>query len=184
MTVLVTRRVRAGHEADFEQAANGMIAAATQFEGHLGGYLIKPDTPGGRLYQTLFAFDSDAHLRAWTTSAPRRAFLDRIAAISEGGDGLQILSGLETWFALPAARVRQPPPRYKMAVVTWMGIFPSVMAISALVAPWLAPIHPALSVLVVTALVTIAMTWAVMPALARLLAPWLYPAPADTPPRQ
>ena len=51
----------------------------------------------------------------------------------------------------------------------------SGMFLSRLVGPWLAPISPVLSVAAVTALVTIAMTWAVMPVLARLFVRWLYP---------
>jgi antibiotic biosynthesis monooxygenase (ABM) superfamily enzyme len=67
-----------------------------------------------------------------------------------------------------------------MAVVTWLGIFPLVLVLSQLVGPWLVPIHPLLSVMVVTALVTLAMTWLVMPGLARLFAGWLYPKLAES----
>jgi antibiotic biosynthesis monooxygenase (ABM) superfamily enzyme len=40
--------------------------------------------------------------------------------------------------------------------------------------------HPLLVTMVSTALITVAMTWVVMPALVPLFANWLYPAAAET----
>lgn len=37
VTVLITRRVKAGHEAAFERAMADMTAAASDFPGYLGG---------------------------------------------------------------------------------------------------------------------------------------------------
>lgn len=175
VTVLVSRKVRSGHEAEFEHAMDGMLDAATRFEGHLGGYLITPEPGRERHYQTLFAFDTDPLLRVWLGSPERRSWLDRIAMVSDGEDSLRTLSGLEGWFALPGARTRNPPRKHRMAFVTWLGIFPLVLVISQSVGPWLAPINPVLSIAVVTALVTVVMTWMAMPALGRLFAAWLYP---------
>lgn len=181
VTVLVTRRVRPGRAAEFERLMTGMIAAAGDFPGHVGGFVIPPQDSRSGCYLTLFAFDNAAHLRDWTDSPQRRSWLDRIGAVTYGDNGLRVLSGMEGWFNLPAADTRLPPPRHKMAFVTWLGIFPLVLVLSALIGPLLAPIHPVLSVLVVTALVTIAMTWLVMPRLVRLFAAWLYPKPISNP---
>ena len=129
----------------------------------------------------LFAFDTDAHLQDWTQSRERQRWLRRIADVTHGDSAMRVLSGLETWFALPAARTKVPPARWKMAVVTWMGIFPLVLLMSHTVAPLLGGwIHPLLVVMVSTALITVAMTWVVMPNLVPLFASWLYPALAET----
>lgn len=175
VTVLVTRRVRPGHEAEFETLTHRLLEVADGFPGHLGGHVLRPEGLDSNLYQTLFAFDDQAHLDAWTGSAERRDILDRLLAISEGTTAMHTLSGLEGWFALPSAPTRRPPPRPKMAVVTWMGIFPLVLILFHTVVPILAPISTVLSIFVVTAIVTIAMTWVVMPFLVRVLAKWLYP---------
>lgn len=177
VTVIVTRRVRHGRAADFERLMAGMQAAAAQFPGHMGGFLIPPDTPENGCYRTLFAFDNEAHLQAWTRSAARNEWLVRIAAVTHGDSAVRVLNGLETWFALPASRTKTPPPRWKMALVTWSGIFPLVWLSSHTVSPLLGPwLPPTLVVLVATALIVTAMTWLVMPTLVRLLAGWLYPA--------
>ena len=173
LTILITRRVFPGREGEYEAAMDEMIAAAGQFTGHLGGYVVRPVT--GDLYHTLFAFDSEAHRLAWMESAERVGRLEFIRSISDDVGESSVLTGLETWFSVSAAKGRAPPPKYKMAFVSWLGIFPLVLILSNTVAPWLAPIHPVLGVFGVTLCVVLAMTWVVMPLLARAFARWLYP---------
>lgn len=175
VTVLITRRVRPGRDGAFEATTAAMIRAASAFPGHLGGYVLSPEGAASRLRQTLFAFDTQAHLDAWTASNARRDLLAELATLSDGDSAVHVLTGLEGWFALPSQPTRLPPPRWKMALVTWSGIFPLVAILSALLSPTLAAIHPLFAVLVVTGLVTAAMTWGVMPVLVRLAAKWLYP---------
>jgi hypothetical protein len=181
VTVIVTRWVRHERAAEFERLMAGMQAAAARFPGHMGGFLIPPDTPEQGCYRMLFAFDNEAHQQAWTHSSERSEWLARIAAVTHGETALRVLNGLETWFALPAARTKLPPPRWKMALVTWSGIFPLVLLSSHTIAPLLGPwLHPALVVLVATGLIVAAMTWMVMPTLARLLVGWLYPTERES----
>jgi len=160
----------------------GMRRAAAQFPGHMGGFLIGPEVEGLGCYRMLFAFDTEPRLQAWTQSAERRAWLARIAEVTYGDSAMRVLSGLEGWFALPAAQTRTPPPRWKTALVTWLGIFPLVLVLSNTIGRLIAPTSPLLGVMVVTALVTVAMSWVVMPGLARLFARWLYPPAPDQAP--
>lgn len=181
VTVVVTRRVRPERAAEFERLLAGMRAAAATFPGHMGGFVIPPESPGEDCWRTLFAFDTPAHLDAWTTSAERAQWLSRMAPLTQAEGGMRVLSGLETWFALPAAQTKAPPPRWKMALVTWSGIFPLVLLTSYTVTPLFASWWPRpLAVLAATALIVAAMTWLVMPALVRLLAGWLYPAARES----
>ena len=146
----------------------------------MGGFLIPPEQAEQGRYRMLFAFDTEAHLRDWMQSGERQRWHGRIADVTHAGTATRVLTGLETWFALPAAGTKLPPARWKMAIVTWMGIFPLVLLMSHTVAPLLGPwIHPLLVVMVSTALITIAMTWVVMPNLVPLFARWLYPALAE-----
>jgi uncharacterized protein len=175
-SVLVTRRVRSGRAQEFERLMTGMQAAAASFPGHMGGFLIPPERSEQGCYRVLFAFDTDAHLQDWTQSRDRQRWLRRIADVTHGDAAMRILTGLETWFELPAARTKQPPPRWKMAVVTWLGIFPLVLLTSHTIAPALGEwIHPLLVTLIVTGVITAAMTWLVMPVLVPLFGNWLYP---------
>ena len=180
-TALVTRRVRRGRAMEFERLMAGMQAAAAQFPGHMGGFLIPPEQAEQGCYRMLFAFDTELHLRDWMQSGERQRWHGRIADVTHADTVTRVLTGLETWFALPAASTRLPPARWKMAIVTWIGIFPLVLLMSHTVAPLLGGwIHPLGVAMVSTALITVAMTWVVMPNLVPLFASWLYPALAET----
>lgn len=179
VTVLITRRVRPGHEAAFEQASGDMTAAAHSFAGYMGGQLVRPDADAGPidagLYHVVFAFDTPAHLQAWQESSVRALALAAIAPHIEGQSVRQV-SGLGHWFAAPTGPQQCPPPRWKVAVVTWLGICPTVfglfLLLGELLAPW--PLLP--RVMLLTALVVLFMTWLIAPQLTRLMKPWLYPA--------
>ena len=183
VTVLVTRRVKVDHEAAFEQASSDMTAAAGAFPGYLGGQLVHPDEEGSgdepHLYHVVFAFDNAEHLQGWQQSPTRSLGLAAIAPHIEGQTVRQV-SGLGHWFAAPVGPKQNPPPRWKVAVVTWLGICPTVYALFLLLGPLLAawPLLP--RVMLLTALVVLAMTWLVAPQLTQLLKPWLYPATRST----
>lgn len=184
VTVLVTRRVRRGQAAQFEQLMGGMQAAAARFPGHVGGYLIHPHATEDGIFHMLFAFDTDQHLQAWTGSGERQSWQRRIAEVTHGDPATRVLTGLETWFALPAARIQAPPARWKMAIVAWMGIFPLVFLFSNTVGAVLGRfVASVIVMMIVTALIVTAMTWFVMPTLARLFAGWLYPASHEPEPK-
>lgn len=180
LTVIVTRRVLPGRDAEYERLMTGMQAAAAAFPGHMGGFLVRPEADRDGCWRTLFAFDSEAHLQAWSESAERRQWLAQLAPLTEGDGARRVLSGLETWFSLPTARTKSPPPRWKMALMTWSGIFPLVLLASFTITPLLGQWLPMpLTVLIVTGLITACMTWLYMPTLVRLLAGWLYPPTRD-----
>lgn len=183
VTVLITRRVKPGHEAAFEQASHDMTAAARTFPGYLGGQLVHPEADGGgddpMLYHVVFAFDSPEHQQGWQQSPTRSLALAAIAPHIEGQTVRQV-SGLGHWFAAPLGPKQAPPPRWKVALVTWLGICPTVYVLFLLVAPLLAdwPLLP--RVAVITALVVLLMTWLVAPQLTRWLKPFLYPPMRNT----
>jgi heme-degrading monooxygenase HmoA len=68
VTTTVTRRVKPGHEREYEEFLEGIIAAASRFPGYLGVDVIRPDQPGGD-YRIVYRFDSANHLRGWVDSA-------------------------------------------------------------------------------------------------------------------
>jgi hypothetical protein len=65
------------------------------------------------------------------------------------------------------------PPRYKLAVVTWAGVYAVLTFIFAAAGPAMAPWPLPLRTLVLSALMVATLTWLVMPALTRLFRPWL-----------
>ena len=174
VTTTVTRRVTPGHEARYEQFLEGIISAAKQFPGHLGVEVFRPQGPAGE-YRIVYRFDTEEHLRAWLDSDEHAAWLERAEPHVIGPMRTSFVTGLETWFTLPGEAGIVPPPPYKMALLTWITIFPLITAIVALTGPLLKDLPLAVRLGITTALTVPLMTWVVMPRVTRLLRGWLYP---------
>jgi antibiotic biosynthesis monooxygenase (ABM) superfamily enzyme len=174
VTTTVTRRVRPGHEALYEEFLEGIISAARRFPGHLGVEVFRPQSAAGE-YRTVYRFDSQEHLRAWLDSDEHAAWLERAEPHVIGPMRTSFVTGLESWFTLPDQPGAAAPPPYKMALLTWITIFPLITAIVALTGPTLKDLPLAVRLGITTALTVPLMTWVVMPRVTRLLHRWLYP---------
>jgi uncharacterized protein len=175
VTTTVTRRVKPGHEPFYEQFLKGIISAARVFPGHLGVEVFQPQTARSGEYRTVYRFDTAEHLRAWLDSDEHAAWLERAEPHVIGPIRRSFVTGLESWFTLPGQPALLPPPPYKMALLTWITIFPLITAVVVIAEPLLRelPLVPRLGI--TTALTVPLMTWVVMPRVTRLLRGWLYP---------
>lgn len=177
--MLVSRRVTPGLESQFERVMENFIDVAESFPGCLGAQLVHPGDQADvddSLYHAILAFENPDCLRAWQNSPERSEGLAAAAVYIEGQAIVREVSGMAHWFQAPASSAPLPPPRWKVAVVTWLGIFPTVYLLFLLLGDVLAPWSLAPRLLVITVLVVAVMTWLVAPQLTRLLKPWLYPA--------
>ncbi|QDU82041.1 Antibiotic biosynthesis monooxygenase [Polystyrenella longa] len=166
----VTLQVRPGQEEEFEAALVRFIQKSLDFPGTTGVNLIRP-APGTdcREYGILRSFLSEKHSRAFYESEMFHDYKAETKHLVEGEANIRPLHGLEAFFRAG----RSAPPRWKMALVTWLGVFPAVLFWSQLVGP---PLHMLPAVLVTaisTVLVTITLTWFVMPLLTKMFRPWL-----------
>jgi uncharacterized protein len=175
ITTTVTRRVRPGHEAAYEEFLEGIIAAASRYPGHLGVEVFKPQDATAGDYRTVYRFDTAKHLHTWLDSEEHAAWLERAEPHVIGPMRTRFVTGLESWFTLPGRPGTPPPPPYKMALLTWITIFPLITAIVLATGPLLdgVPVVPKLGI--TTAIAVPLMTWVVMPRVTRLLRGWLYP---------
>lgn len=169
VTVVVTWNIRPGRERDFEAWRHEIAAAALEFPGHMGIDVIRPKG-GSNEYGVIFRFDTEEHLRAWQSSDIRRDLLKKSEPLRESEPAYRRESGLEFWFESPGS----PPPRWKMAVVTVLGVWPVSILIPWLLSPLIAGFPLPLKALLVSVGIVILLTWAVMPILVRILRPWLH----------
>ena len=178
VTTTVTRRVKPGHEAAYEGFLAGISGAARAFPGYLGVEVFRPTPGGGGEYRTVYRFDSVAHLHAWLDSPQRAGWLERAEPHVAGPMRTQVLTGLEGWFTVSTQPGVPPPPAYKMALVTWVTIFPLITGVVVASAPLLGRLPLVVRLAVTTGVTVPLMTWVVMPRVTRLLHRWLYPIPA------
>ena len=73
----------------------------------------------------------------------------------------------------PAVEQPAGPPRWKLATLTWFGVFPVATAMLALAGPWLDSLPLVARTFAITAVLVPAMVFVVMPALTRTFRFWL-----------
>lgn len=169
---IARRRAKPDCGPAYEALIRGTFADASKFPGFLGADLIPP-AGTDEDYQVVLRFATQADMARWDDSPQRKLWHQRLRAVAEGDPDYRLLTGLEAWFTQPEVPAAQPPLRWKMALITWLGIFPTVSLLLAFVAPQLASLPFLLRTGIVTGLVVILMTWVIMPRLTPLFRAWL-----------
>jgi len=175
VTVVISRRVIKGQEAEFERLSSLMTERAARYPGYLGASMFRPasaDDPESRI---IFKFSDETCLSAWQQSAERAELLEQIEPLLVTPSRVETTSGIVTWFTLPGHNPVKPPPKYKMTFVSWLALYPTVTLIFFLFGEWLAHIPLLLRTLIVTAVVMVAMSYLLMPRFTRWFAFWLFP---------
>lgn len=171
--VAITRRVRPGCEAEFQQALLEFMQASFTHPAVLGANMLVPP-PGStsREFGILRTFHNEKERDAFYESPMFKTWEERARTLTEGEPVYRPLSGLEAWFRSP----HHPPPRWKMALLTWIAVWPVSLAVPALLKPWVSPALPKvlLAGLVAAGIVTV-LTWVAMPLLVKLAGDWLRP---------
>jgi uncharacterized protein len=173
VTIDIHRRVKPGRESEYEAVLSGVLADAVAVAGARSATTL---ALGGSPteYQVLLHFDSEAALRSWTGSEARRRWLERMEELSDGPATFEVLNAQEAWLVEPQVSPAAPPPRYKVAVLTWVGIFPVITTLLAVLRPSLKGLPLVGQTFVLTACAIPLMTWVVMPALNRFSRSWLH----------
>jgi len=137
VTAIISHLVRLGREQGYEEWFYGIATAVGKFKGHLGVNMIRPRDQAHPEYVAIVRFDHYENLKKWLESDTRREWIERLQPLIEKPEAVQTLTGLETWFTLSDKPLKSPPPRYKMALITWLGVFITLAILSRLLAPLL-----------------------------------------------
>jgi antibiotic biosynthesis monooxygenase (ABM) superfamily enzyme len=168
--IAITRKARPGQEAAFEAALREFARESLAHPGATGVHLIGPVSGGAGEYGIMRSFESAEACDAFYDSEMFADWQRRVVPLAEEGWARRELTGLEAFFR----RGGSAPPRWKMAIVTWMGVFPTVLLWSALMATPLSSVHRVVATGVTIALTVVTLTWGVMPILTKLLSRWLH----------
>jgi uncharacterized protein len=174
VTFAVARNVKPGLEMAFETWVHDISEAAISFPGHLGVGVVRPVAGGNNQYLVIFRFASEADYRTWHKSAERKHWLERVKPLTLGKPIEQFTPGLEFWFTPAGSVTLRNPPRWKMILVTLLGLLPLSIVINYVLSPSLRPLLPQLELVVLNAVIVVCtMTYAIMPVLTRAFASWL-----------
>ena len=172
--IAIIRQVKPGMERAFEDALREFARESLGAPGTTGVHLIGP-VPGSHSgeYGILRSFESEAACQAFYDSEMFRRGTSTRLSSSIGGWTRRRLHGLEAFFqGVPGG----PPPKWKMAVVTWLGVFPAVVLWSWVIRKSLSGLPSLVTTAIVSALVVATLAWIAMPLLTRVFATWLSPS--------
>ncbi len=168
--IAITRHVRPGCEAEFQQALREFFQASFANQAVLGATMITPPPDSdSREFGILRTFTDEKERDDFYTSELFKIWEERSKPLTDGDWSYKDLHGLEAWFRSPGG----PPPRWKMALVTWLWVFPVSLLIGLTLGPQLRQLPVPLNALIVSTLMVATLTWIVMPRLTQWLKPWL-----------
>jgi len=178
--IAITRRARPGCEAEFQQALRDFFQASFGHPGVLGASMIVPP-PGSQSteFGILRTFTNENDRDAFYESPLFKAWEERSSPLADDEWEYRRLHGLEAWFRSPQG----PPPRWKMALLTWIAVWPVSMVVQAVLIPLLGQRVPHFVVAgAVSGAVVVVLTWVAMPFLVKVAYRWLYPPGRSSPP--
>ena len=146
---------------------------ALGFSGHRGINILRP-AAGRRDYIVVDQFSDEGSRQNFKTSPEYQEWMKRLGELTEGDPRIEELSGLEGWFTPPEDAALAKPSKYKMAVATFLGVFPVAMLLNLGLGPLIRSWPFVLSNAVFNACVVILLTWVVMPLVTRALHRWLF----------
>lgn len=138
-----------------------------------GAYLIRPMAGAdSREYGIVRSFRSERDMQRFYDSDLYRRWQQTVGPLVEGEAHKRPLHGLEAFFR------EDKPPRWKMAVTTWIGVNPAVYIFSRAVPGVLGELPWWAALLIVNSFVVASLPWVFMPLLTMVFRRWLQPDPA------
>src|SRR5712691_10577597 len=170
--VAITRRIKPGCEQEFQTALKEFFARSLAESGvHGAAMLVPPPGSGSAEYGIIRSFANAAERDAFYASPLYREWKKRVAPLSDGEPDARELHGLEAFFR---GSNSVPPPPWKMAIATYLGVVPVIMTLALTLGPRIRSWNFVLYNLVFNACVVVLLTWVVMPLITRALQGWLY----------
>lgn len=168
---MIVHAVPAEHVDAFVAWQHAIAEAAAAFAGYQGSELYPP-VAGTDDWVLVIQFDDHAALQAWLDSPVRAERLAALPAELREHRLETMPAGFGSWVVDVAGR-RPRVPHWKSFLLVLVGLYPTVMILSIVVAPRTEPLGLAVAVLVGNIASVAFLEWVGMPVLNRFLGPWL-----------
>jgi antibiotic biosynthesis monooxygenase (ABM) superfamily enzyme len=179
VTEVISRNIIPNHEKDYDDWLERFMRSERQFPGYLGTTIIAPEgntsSSSSSVRYIINRFKDQASLDAWENSEEAIKLLEEVNNYTTRH--YERATGLETWFSLPRLKgefVPPPPPRWKMAIVSFIGAYCISSVAQHILSLYLGQM-PLLINLLMTVILVLGLTYFAMPLLSRLFRRWLYP---------
>jgi len=172
-TAVVNIKIKPGCEKDYDEWLRHFLTLQRKVPGYLGTTTIMETSQDSSERHIIHRFRDKASLEAWENSEDLHKQTEEVNKFSS--PYLQKATGMETWFTLPGLKAIVPPPKWKMAIVAFIGANCISLLASFILRTFLV-LQPLLFNLFMNVILVIGLTYFAMPLLSRLLRRWLYPS--------
>ena len=166
--VAITRKIIPGKEQEFKDALHDFLGQSFIHEGVHGASIIS-SFPGAENNEIgiLRTFKDEKDRDAFYNSELFKKWEAYASTLTEPAVYRQ-LTGLEAWFRSSTA-----PPRWKMAIATLCGVFPTSLFLYYTTSLFLKELPVPFRLLITASLMVGFLIWVVMPFVTKILKPWL-----------
>lgn len=175
VTVLVTHIIAKDKGQEFLHVLKEFLRSYDLFPGTKGCRVFK-QMEGDQVRVTMLQrFREAADHERWLKSEAFAQWEDEMARIQPTVEPVRSYAGMEALFA---AEQKAPgaPPRWKMAIVLLIAVFPLSLAMSVWFGPALGSMPPVTGALITSPVMVFLMTYVIVPILTKIFAGWLQPA--------
>jgi antibiotic biosynthesis monooxygenase (ABM) superfamily enzyme len=173
-TSVVVHDVPPAARERFLELQRGITLAVEPFAGYRRTDIYPPSDGDSTQWVIALQFDDQESLQRWLESPERAEWTKKFSAEMGEYRVKTLPGGLGQWFANSAdGSAAKLPPSWKMALTVWLGLYPTVMVLTLLVAPYTRSLGTAVSMLIGNALSVSILQWAMMPTLTKIFRRWL-----------
>jgi uncharacterized protein len=170
ITEVISRNIKPGHGKDYDDWLRRYMKSENEVPGYLGTTILAPGGSSSSVRYVINRFADKGSLDAWENSEEARKLIEEANSCSS----YERATGLETWFSIPDLKAIETLPKWKMAIVTFIGAYCISLLASFILRPYLGS-QPLLFNLFMTIILVIGLTYFAMPLLSRVMRRWLYP---------
>ena len=172
VTAVISRSIKPGHEKDYDDWLRRYMILENKVPGYLGTTIIAPGGNTSSVRYIINRFSDKASMDAWEHSS------EALKLIEEANNCSTMhyasATGLETWFSVPDLKAVVAPPRWKMAIVAFIGAY-CISSIARYILGLYIGQSPLLTNVLMNIILVLGLTYLMMPILSKLLRRWLYP---------
>jgi len=174
VTVLVNREIPRSAEKQFTKTLGELLQDFDRFPGTSGSMVFRRETGADVEFSILQRFAKSSDHEAWLKSSQFPAWVSEIAPATPSRDHIHRYSGMESFFV--SARAPDAPPRWKMALILMIAVYPMSLVVSHWFAPLLSKMSLFTGSLLTSVIMVLVMTYVLVPILTRIFQGWLNPS--------
>lgn len=173
VSVLINHTISVEKCPAFLNALKELLKTFSAFPGTKGVKVFQQEENGLTRITILQRFASKEDHQAWLNTEAFTRWKTTIAPLQPTLEHVRSYSGIEALFA---AGQPDAPPRWKMAIVLLIAVFPLSLALSHWFGKALANTPPLIGALISSPVMVLLMTYVMVPLLTKIFTKWLQPS--------